>query len=235
MRAPGHRFAIAATMLVGILLPVPTRATRLGGSISLSPVTLGYDPYDHNLSAWAAAIGTSPALALPNNGIYSDTLAGDYAVTLNLPPLDQPEFWHVTYLITINGKGVFGNSYYTDHAISINDGWNYFLKVVPAPGLVKILFHTLLTKNELNTGGLIDYVYNFDPSNKLDGTFAVGSTKDWATLIGLPSGEFPPGKSALTLSVSAFAVPEPSTVLMCGAALLGLAWVRRRAGQPPKG
>lgn len=228
MRAHGRRFLLAATMLVGIVLAVPTRATSLGASISLNPVTLGYDPYHHNLSAEAAAIGTSPALPLPNNGTYVDTLAGDYAVTLNLPPLDQPEFWHVSYLITINGKGVFGNSYFTGHPESITDAWNYFLSVVPAPGLVKLVVHTLLTKQELNTGGLFDYIYNFDPSNKLDGTFAVGSYKDWATLIGFRPGEFPPGTAALTASVSVFAAPEPSTLLMLGTALVGLAWLRRQ-------
>jgi hypothetical protein len=50
------------------------------------------------------------------------------------------------------------------------------------------------------------------------GTFAVGSAKDLAALLGLPD-EFPPGENNLSITASLLAVPEPPTWLMLGAGL----------------
>ena len=76
-------------LLLALLWSLPGWATPIGVSIALTNVLFDYDPVAKNLSAEAAPVGGLPALPLLNNGHYTETAAGDFAVTANLPPLDQ--------------------------------------------------------------------------------------------------------------------------------------------------
>ena len=123
-------------------------------------------PYRHdvragsNLSAEAAAFGGQPAIELPNNGSYSETLTGDYAVSDTLPPSDQSVFWQTFTQISLNG-----NPFFTENAIvgpeSQDDIWSAILNLT---GLNKaqlaVLKAILVNHNLLNTGGEFDYAYN---------------------------------------------------------------------------
>ena len=71
-----------------------------------NPLTLDYNPAG-GLSAEAAAANGQPARELPHNGSYLATLAGDYAVIDNLPPVNEPIFWQDSYEITLNGRVLF--------------------------------------------------------------------------------------------------------------------------------
>ena len=110
MKQLSWRLSILAAVLVGgaLLCPLPGWATPIGASIALTNVLFDYQPVASNLSAEAAAIGGLPVLPLLNNGHYKDTAAGDFAVTLNLPPLDQPHVWLISDDLSINGQHVFG-------------------------------------------------------------------------------------------------------------------------------
>ena len=81
-----------------------------------------------NLSAEAAAFGGQPAIELPNNGSYSETLTGDYAVSDTLPPSDQSVFWQTFTQISLNG-----NPFFTENAIvgpeSQDDIWSAILNI----------------------------------------------------------------------------------------------------------
>ena len=94
-------------LLLAILSPLPGRAAPIGASIDLTNVLFNYQPVASNLSAEAAPIDGLPALLLLNNVIYEDA-AGDFAVTVNLPPLDEPHLWLISADLSINGQHVFG-------------------------------------------------------------------------------------------------------------------------------
>jgi hypothetical protein len=216
----------ASVLLLPRVLMAAAMATPLGVSLSLTDVQFTYNPFAANLSAAAGAVGNSPALPLPNNGIYQETLAGDYSIALNLPPLDQPELWFVHFLLTYDGQPLLGNTYTTDAPISIIGAYDYLLSVAPAPGLIKIAVNVLTHRPMLDTGGLLDYVYDFAPSDLDSGTFAVGSKEDLATLFGNEAAVLP-SSALLSLSVVVDAVPEPSAILLFSAGLFALAFVRR--------
>ena len=95
-------------LLLAILSPLPGRAAPIGASIDLTNVLFNYQPVASNLSAEAAPIDGLPALPLLNNVIYEDTAAGDFAVTVNLPPLDEPHLWLISDDLSTNGQHVFG-------------------------------------------------------------------------------------------------------------------------------
>ncbi len=98
---------ISALWLLALLWPLPARAVPIGASIALTNVLFDYQPMASNLSAVAAPIGGLPALPLLHNGIYKDTLAGQFAVTANLPSLDEPHLWLISDDISINGQHAF--------------------------------------------------------------------------------------------------------------------------------
>ena len=102
------RSPLMPLLLLSLFWPLPGWAAPIGASIALTNVLFDYQPVASNLSAQAAAIGGLPALPLLNNGKYKDTAAGDFAVTVNLPPLDQPHVWLISDDLSINGQHVFG-------------------------------------------------------------------------------------------------------------------------------
>src|SRR6516165_12756585 len=93
-----------ALVLLALFWPLPGWATPIGVSIALTNVLFDYQPVARNLSAEAAPIGGLPARPLPAflNGHYTDTAVGDFAVTVNLPPLDQQNLWLVSADLSIN-------------------------------------------------------------------------------------------------------------------------------------
>jgi hypothetical protein len=215
-------------LLLILLWPLLGRATPIGASIALTNALFDYDPINKNLSAEAAAIGGLLALPLLNNGHYTDTLAGDFAVTVNLPPLDEQHIWLVSDDISINGRHAFGG-HDTVGPISVTDAIEAALgRFSPGiQGIIKGIGHLLLTQPQHNGLGLIDWSYNRDPADDLTGTFAFGSTLD---LPKLAIGEsLIPGEFMISLSASAFAVdvPEPAAVLILTPALLALLALRR--------
>jgi hypothetical protein len=219
---------LAAAVAVGLVAPVGAQAAVEGFSIALTDVVLDYQPVTHDLSASAPAFGDQSAIPLANNGEYLETLTGDYAVVDNLPPLDKSDFWNEYYQITLNGKVVFGHSGLVG-PYSVDQIWQAILGVSKLnPKVAALLITILETKNTLNTNGLFDYAYNFEPGDRNVGTFALGSTKDAAGLFGL-AGQYPPGVNDLSLKVSLFAVPEPPTWLMLGAGLLVVGVIRSQA------
>jgi hypothetical protein len=216
-------------LLLALFWPLPGRATPIGASIALTNVLLDYQPVASDLSAQAAAIGGLPALPLLHNGIYKDTAAGDFAVTVNLPPLDQPHLWRISDDITINGRHAFGGQDIVG-PISINEAIDEALgRLSPfVQGVVKAIANQLLTQPQHNGLGLLDWSYNRNPANDLTGTFAIGSTLDLPKL--LIGESLIPGKFTFSLSASAFAidVPEPVALLIFAPAVLLLLALRRR-------
>lgn len=162
-------------------------------------------------------------MPLLNNGKYANTAAGDFAVTVNLPPLDQQNLWLISDDITINGQQVFGGQDVFG-SISVTGAINEALgQLSPfVQGVVKAAGKELLTQPQHALLGLFDWSYNRDPTNDMTGTFALGSTVDLAqALIHEP---LIPGEFMLSLSASAFVVdvPEPVGVLIIAPALLVL-------------
>ncbi|MGE0258731.1 MAG: hypothetical protein AB7H71_08175 [Alphaproteobacteria bacterium] len=224
-------------LLLALLWPLPGWSAPIGASIALTNALFVYDPVNSNLSAEAAPIGGLPALPLLNNGHYKDTLAGNFAVTINLPPLDEQHVWLISDDISINGQHVFGGQDVFG-PISVMEAIDEALgQLSPfVQNLVKTVGNELLTQPQHALLGLFDWSYNRDPLDDMTGTFALGSTLDLAQL--LIHESLVPGQFALGLSVSAFAidVPEPGGITILVSALLGFAalWRRigRRAGKP---
>ncbi len=219
-------------LLLALLWPLSGGAAPIGASIALTNVLFDYQPVASNLSAEAAAIGGLSALPLLNNGRYKDTAAGDFAVTLNLPPLDQPHPWLISDDLSINGQHVFGGQDVFG-PISVTGAVDEALsRLSPfVQGIVKAIGKQLLTQPQHNGLGLLDWSYNRDPADDLTGTFALGSTLDLPQLI--IGRSLIPGEFMLSFSASAFAidVPEPVGVLIFAPALLGLVALRWRTAQ----
>jgi hypothetical protein len=216
-----------AVAFAAVLAVTSAEAAVQGFSIALTDMTF---ETGSGLSADAAAFGTppniQPAIALSNNGSYSETLTGDYAVSDTLPPSDQPEFWQTFTQISLNGQPFF-----TGNAIvgleSQDDIWSAVLNIT---GLNKaqlgVLKAILVNHNVLNSGGEFDYAYNFAPGDRAVGTFAVASDKNLTSTadfgsyvdpfaafesISVPAG---PNVWSLTFSATVTTIPEPSTWLM---------------------
>jgi hypothetical protein len=238
-----YRIFLAATLAAGLMVSGGAHAAVQGFSIDLTDMTF---QLGSNLSAGAAAFGGQAAIELLNNGSYSETLTGDYAVSDTLPPSDQSVFWQTFTQISLNG-----NPFFTENAIvgpeSQDDIWSAILNIT---GLNKtqlaVLKAVLVNHNVLNTGGELDYAYNPLPTadDRTHGTFAVGSSKDLATKnfgsyvdpfaafdsISIPDG---PNVWSLTFSATVTTIPEPPTWLMLmagGAGLLIIRGLGRRPG-----
>ncbi|HEY1781922.1 MAG TPA: PEP-CTERM sorting domain-containing protein [Roseiarcus sp.] len=237
------KLSLAAAFAVALAAPSGAQAAVQNFSISLTDMTFerGAD-----LSAEAAPLGGQPAIALKNNGSYTETLTGDYAVSDTLPPSDKAEFWQTFTQISLNG-----NPFFTENAIvgpeSQDDIWSAVLKIT---GLNKaqlaVLKAILVNHNVLNSGGEFDYAYNPAPSadDRTHGTFAVGSdksvtsTEDFGAYVdpfaAFDSSSVPDGPNVWSLSFSAAVatVPEPPTWLMLMAGGAGLLVIRGLARRP---
>ena len=231
MKKLSLRLSILGAVLAGgaLLWPLPGWATPIGASIALTNVLFDYDPVAKNLSAEAAPIGGLPALPLLNNGHYTETAAGDFAVTANLPPPDQQDLWLVSADFSIGGTHIFGGQELfgpTSVAGAIDEA---LAQLSPfAQRLVKIIGNDLLTQPQHNGLGVLDWSYNRDPADDMTGTFALGSTLDLAQLV--TGHSFIPLEFTFSFSASAVAVDvsEPAGVLIFAPALLGLMALRWR-------
>jgi hypothetical protein len=237
-----YRIFLAATLAAGLMVSGGAHAAVQRFSIALTDMTF---QLGSGLSAEAAAFGTQPAIELSNNGSYSETLTGDYAVSNTLPPSDQSEFWQTFTKISLNG-----NPFFTANAIvgpeSQDDVWSAILNITGlTPAQLKVLKAVLVNHNIINTGGEFDYAYNFAPSDRTVGTFAVGSNKNLTSTpdfgpyvdpftafdsISVPDG---PNVWSLSFSATVTTIPEPPTWLMLmagGASLLIIRCLARRPG-----
>jgi hypothetical protein len=162
-----------ALLLLSLFWPLPGWATPIGASIALTNVLFDYQPVASNLSAEAAAIGGLPVLPLLNNGHYKDTAAGDFAVTLNLPPLNQPHVWLISDDLSINGQHVFGGQDVFG-PISVTGAVDEALgRVSPfVQRVIEAQVNLLMTQPQHNGLGLLDWSYNRDPADDMTGTFA---------------------------------------------------------------
>jgi hypothetical protein len=236
-----YRIFLAATLAAGLMVSGGAHAAVQGFSIDLTDMTF---QLGSNLSAGAAAFGGQAAIELLNNGSYSETLTGDYAVSDTLPPSDQSVFWQTFTQISLNG-----NPFFTENAIvgpeSQDDIWSAILNIT---GLNKaqlaVLKAILVNHNVLNSGGEFDYAYNFAPGDRTVGTFAVGtdknltSTEDFGPYvdpfaafdsISVPDG---PNVWSLTFFATVTTIPEPPTWLMLMAGGGGLLLMRGLARCP---
>ena len=229
-----------AAAFAAVLAVTNAQAAVQGFSIALTDMTF---ERGSNLSAQAAAFGGQPAIELLNNGSYSETLTGDYAVSDTLPPSDQSVFWQTFTQISLNG-----NPFFTGNAIvgpeSQNDIWSAILNITGlTPAQLAVLKAVLVNHNVLNTGGEFDYAYNFAPSDRTVGTFAVGSNKNLTSTedfgayvdplalfdsISVPDG---PNVWSLTFSATVTTIPEPPTWLMLMAGLLAVGVIRGGRGR----
>ncbi len=231
------KLSLAAVFAVALAAPSGAQAAVQSFSISLSDMTFerGAD-----LSAEAAPFGGQPAIALMNNGSYTETLTGDYAVSDTLPPSDKAEFWQTFTQISLNG-----NPFFTENAIvgpeSQDDIWSAVLKISGlTPAQLAVLKAVLVNHNVINTGGAFDYAYNPPPTadDRTHGTFAVGSDKNLTSTsylgayvdpfaafesIAVPDG---PNVWSLTFSATVTTVPEPPTWAMLMAGGVGLLVIR---------
>jgi hypothetical protein len=236
-----YRIFLAATLAAGLMVSGGAHAAVQGFSIDLTDMTF---QLGSNLSAGAAAFGGQAAIELLNNGSYSETLTGDYAVSDTLPPSDQSVFWQTFTQISLNGAPFF-----TENAIvgpeSQDDIWSAILNITGlTPAQLAVLKAVLVNHNVLNTGGEFDYAYNFAPGDRTVGTFAVGSnenltsTEDFGPYvdpfaafdsISVPDG---PNVWSLTFSATVTTIPEPPTWLMLMAGGGGLLLMRGLARCP---
>ncbi|MBV9202932.1 MAG: hypothetical protein JOY83_24975 [Alphaproteobacteria bacterium] len=152
-----------------------------------------YDPVAKNLSAEAAPMGGLPALPLLNNGHYTETAAGDFAVTANLPPVDQQNFWLISADFSIDGVHLFGGQQ-TYGPISVTEAIDDALGMLsPAvQRLIEAQAKLLLTQPQHSNFGLFDWSYIRDPADDLTGTFAFGSSLDLPMLV-TGHSFYPPG------------------------------------------
>jgi hypothetical protein len=235
------RIFLAVAFAAGLLGPAGAQAAVQGFSIALTDMTF---QLGSNLSAEAAAFGTQPAIELLNNGSYSETLTGDYAVSDTLPPSDQSVFWQTFTQISLNG-----NPFFTANAIvgpeSQDDIWSAILNITGlTPAQLAVLKAVLVNHNVLNTGGEFDYAYNFAPGDRKVGTFAVGSNKNLVStedfgpyvdpFTAFDSSPVPDGPNvwSLTFSATVTTIPEPPTWLMLMAGGGGLLIIRGLARRP---
>jgi hypothetical protein len=226
---------LTAALAAGLLVSDGAHAAVQGFSIALTDMTF---ERGSNLSAEAAAFGGQPAIELLNNGSYSETLTGDYAVSDTLPPSDQSVFWQTFTQISLNG-----NPFFTANAIvgpeSQDDIWSAILNITGlTPAQLAVLKAVLVNHNVLNTGGKFDYAYNFAPDDRTVGTFAVGSNEELGSAedpfapfdsISVPDG---PNVWSLAFSATVTTVPEPPTWLMLMTGGAGLLVIRGLAGRP---
>ena len=223
------RSPLMLALLLTLVWSLPGWATPIGVSIDLTNVLFEYAPVASNLSAEAASIGGLPALPLLNNGHYKETAAGDFAVTANLPPLDQQNFWLISADFSIEGVHLFGGQQ-TYGPISVTEAIDDALGMLsPAvQQLVEAQAKLLLTQPQRNNFGLFDWSYIRDPADDLTGTFAFGSTLDLPMLV--TGHSFIPLEFTFDLSLSASVVdaPEPASVLTFVPALLALVALRWR-------
>ncbi|HEY6519442.1 MAG TPA: hypothetical protein VIZ19_08720 [Roseiarcus sp.] len=235
------RIFLAATLAAGLMAPGGARAAVQGFSIALTDMTF---ERGSNLSAEAAAFGGQPAIKLLNNGSYSETLTGDYAVSDTLPPSDQSVFWQTFTQISLNG-----NPFFTENAIlgpeSQDDIWSGILNITGLTNAqLAVLKAVLVNHNILNSGGEFDYAYNFSPSDRTTGTFAVGSdedltsTEDFGPYVD-PFSAFDsisssdgPNVWSLTFSATVTTIPEAPTWLMLVAGGAGLLVIRGLTRRP---
>jgi hypothetical protein len=230
------RIFVAVAFAAGLLGPAGAQAAVQGFSIALTDMTF---ERGSNLSAEAAAFGTQPAIELLNNGSYSETLTGDYAVSDTLPPSDQSVFWQTFTQISLNG-----NPFFTENAIvgpeSQDDIWSAILNITGLnPAQLAVLKAVLVNHNVLNTGGKFDYAYNPLPTadDRTHGTFAVGSTElgsndDPFSAFESVSDSDRPNVWSLTFSATVTTIPEPPTWLMLMAGGGGLLIIRGLARRP---
>ena len=198
-----------------------------------------------NLSAEAAAFGGQPAIKLLNNGSYSETLTGDYAVSDTLPPSDQSVFWQTFTQISLNG-----NPFFTENAIlgpeSQDDIWSGILNITGLTNAqLAVLKAVLVNHNISNSGGEFDYAYNLS-------TRAIGRL---ALLLSAPTRTSPPPRTSaptwthsapsnsisssdgpnvwsLTFSATVTTIPEAPTWLMLVAGGAGLLVIRGLTRRP---
>jgi hypothetical protein len=233
-----------AAVFATVLSVTSAQAAVQGFSIALTDMTF---ERGSDLSAEAAAFGGQPAIELLNNGSYSETLTGDYAVSDTLPPSDQSVFWQTFTQISLNG-----NPFFTANAIvgpeSQDDIWSAILNITGlTPAQLAVLKAVLVNHNVLNTGGEFDYAYNFAPGDRSIGTFAVGSDKNLTSTedfgpyvdpfaafdsISVPDG---PNVWSLTFSATVTTIPEAPTWLMLMAGGAGLLVIRGLAHRPGTG
>lgn len=233
-----------AAVFATVLSVTSAQAAVQGFSIALTDMTF---ERGSDLSAEAAAFGGQPAIELLNNGSYSETLTGDYAVSDTLPPSDQSAFWQTFTQISLNG-----NPFFTANAIvgpeSQDDIWSAILNITGlTPAQLAVLKAVLVNHNVLNTGGEFDYAYNFAPGDRSIGTFAVGSDKNLTSTedfgpyvdpfaafdsISVPDG---PNVWSLTFSATVTTIPEAPTWLMLMAGGAGLLVIRGLAHRPRTG
>jgi hypothetical protein len=236
------KISLAVALAAG-LTATSAHAAAPGFSITLSDMTF---ESGSGLSAEAAAFGGQMAIELLNNGSYSETLTGDYAVSDTLPPSDQSVFWQTFTQISLNG-----NPFFTANEIvgpeSQNDIWSAILNVTGlTPAQLAVLKAVLVNHNILNSGGEFDYAYNFVPGDRTVGTFAVGTDKDLTSTedfgsyvdpfaasafesVSVPGG---PNVWSLTFSATVTTIPEPPTWLMLMAGGGGLLVIRGLARRP---
>jgi hypothetical protein len=185
------------------------------------------------LSADVPAFGDQPAKALQHNGSYVETLTGDYAVTDNLPPSNDPVFWQTFTQITLNG-----NPFFTANEIvgpeSPDQIWQAILDITNVkPAVLALIVRVLENNNYLSLlNGEFDYGYTFAPDDRTVGAFAVASTESLGLLSGF--GPLPEGDDtwSLTFSATVTTIPEPPTWLMLIAGGAGVVVIRGLAGRP---
>jgi hypothetical protein len=226
------RIFLAATLAAALMLPVGAHAALQGFSIELGdptdPLTLDYNPAG-GLSAEAAASNGQPAKELKNNGSYLATLAGDYTVIDDLPPVNEPIFWQDSYEITLNGRILFRGGGVVG-PYSGEDIWNAFIHVfVEVTGLpqgLPMVLIAVLEHNDSLSIGMGEFDYGYNTLNQLAGTFAIGTTEDLGQKIALNA------TNTLSFDFSLFAVPEPPTWVMLVAGGAGLLVIRGLTRRP---
>jgi hypothetical protein len=243
-----YRIFLAATLAAGLMVSGGAQAAAQEFSITLSDMTF---ENGSGLSAEAAAFGDQAARPLSNNGSYSETLTGDYAVIDTLPPSDESLLWQTFTQVSLNGVPFFtGNAVVGPE--SQDDVWSAILSITGlTPAQLAVLKAVLVNHNFLNTGGEFDYAYNFNmnPRNQMVGTFAVGtdknltSTEDFGAYVdpfaasAFESVSAPGGPNvwSLTFSATVFTIPEPPIWLMLMAGGAGLLVIRGLARRPTMG
>ena len=232
------RAFLAATLAAGLMVSGGAHAAQ-GFSIDLGdptdPLTLDWSAAG-GLSAEVAASNGQPAQELPNNGSYKTTLAGNYDVVDDLGSLDKtkPVLWRESWELTLNGHVIFDIA--GDIVTSTGeDIWQQFVDIFNdftglPPGDLSVIIAFLEHRDSLSVPstppGEFDYIYN--TLNQPVGTFALGTTESPGVAL------FP--TNTLSVSFSAFVVPEPSTwaMLLMGFAGLGFVGYRRTRRAKPQ-
>jgi hypothetical protein len=232
------RAFLAATLAAGLMVSGGAHAAQ-GFSIDLGdptdPLTLDWSAAG-GLSAEVAASNGQPAQELPNNGSYKTTLTGNYDVVDDLGSLDKtkPVLWRESWELTLNGHVIFDIA--GDIVTSTGeDIWQQFVDIFNdftglPPGDLSVIIAFLEHRDSLSVPstppGEFDYIYN--TLNQPVGTFALGTTESPGVAL------FP--TNTLSVSFSAFVVPEPSTwaMLLMGFAGLGFVGYRRTRRAKPQ-